>query len=137
MSLKDPKPLTKSNKKNKQTTNYGTGSFLLMCTNIVSKIGIPGFLVISFVTYIYMFTSSTQKEEIVDKWILLKNNNYNQELTIVITFFAILLYAIEAYAFYRIRKLDQEEIERLSEFKRLYQEQQLGTKLSNSYYPKN
>ncbi|MEZ2337048.1 hypothetical protein AB6735_15495 [Mucilaginibacter sp. RCC_168] len=137
MSPRTSKPATKQSKDKKPIINYGAEPFLMLCTNIVSKIGIPGFLVISFVSYLFAFTSSNQKTEIVDKWILFKNNNYNQELTILVVIFAIVLYSIEAYAFYRIRKLDQDEIARLSEFKRLYQEQQLGVKLSNSSKPKN
>jgi len=128
---------TKNKNQNKQSkknlpNSGGFSEVLLLCTDIVSRVGIPGFLVIAIVSFTIFFSSKDQKEQLIDRWLLLNNNSNLQTLTICVIVFSIIIYGILYYTFKRIRKLDREEIDRLSEYKTKYQELELNQKLKSS-----
>jgi hypothetical protein len=106
--------------------------FLLTCTDIVSRVGLPGFLMIAFVTFVFSFSSSRQKEEIIDKWVLFNNNTNSQTFAYTVVIFAVIIYLILTHTFIKLRALDRAEIDRLSEYKTRYQEEKLKGNLKSS-----
>lgn len=122
---------TRGNKGISQSYNPNSG-LVQMITNVVSSVGIPGALVVFGIFFITTFSTSAQKAEIIDKWVLFKNNSNSQAVTISVIIFAVVIYILEAIAFYKIRQLDREEIRRLSGYKREEQEESLGLSLSTS-----
>lgn len=96
----------------KEGPGFGSNMIILI-TNVVHKIGIPGSLIVLLIFLILCKSSDAQKEEIIDKWILFKNNDNCQVFAISCIVFSFIIYIVELYVFRRIRKLDTDEIKRL------------------------
>lgn len=133
MGKKKPyQPPTKSTPTTKRRSPKSSTDFWLIATDTVARVGVPGFLVIFICFFVVSFASAEQKKEIIDRWVLLKNNSGNQLFTITVIIFAVVIYILEAITFSKLRKLDKAEIDRLSDYKRRYQELELNRELKNS-----
>lgn len=123
---------SRSTTQKKPTNAPWYGQFILLCSDIIYRIGLSGFIVTSIVAFIYSFATQRQKEEIIDKWLLFKNNSPSEAFHIILIICALIIYIFEAYFFFKIRRLDRDEIKRLAEYKRLYQELMIGKRLKSS-----
>lgn len=79
-----------------------------------------------------MFASPAQKIAIIDHWVLFNNNSQSQSFTILVIILSVIIYVVQTTVFLKIRKLDREEIDRLSEYKRIYHELMIGKTLKSS-----
>lgn len=95
-------------------------------SDVVTRIGLPGFIVVFIAGFVTVYSSDKQKEDIINRWILFNNNSSIQSFTILVICLAVTVYIVEAYTFAKIRKLDREEINRLAEYKSKYQELMSG-----------
>lgn len=102
-----------SNKRDKHNSQFFPQQWFLLFSSVASKIGIGGALILFILYWLTFNTTVSQKELLTDRWILLRNNDHCQELNVVIIVFSVFMFSIGSYTFYRIRKLDREEIRRL------------------------
>lgn len=76
--LKNPLQLTQSNKKDKESNNESSNLIVKLfvpLATIMNKVGISGFVVIALTVIVFSFSTSEQKHEIIDAWILFKSGN--------------------------------------------------------------
>ena len=113
-------------KKTNKGSGLDFGQFFLFMSDVVTRIGLPGFIVVFIATFVTCYASERQKEAIIERWVLFNNNSQLQSFTILVICLAVTIYIVEAYTFSKIRKLDREEITRLAEYKNKYQELMSG-----------
>jgi hypothetical protein len=118
----------------KKSANTGsvTSSSIMLLTNVIHKIGIPGGLLLVIIYLIIFSATLQQKQQLIDKWLLFKNNDNSQVFTYSVIIFAIIIYCIEMYTFHRIRKIDRTEIDFLANWKSNKQKEELGKALHKS-----
>lgn len=129
---KKPKSNTAPARGKSKSGNSDISGFMLTCTDIMSRVGMPGFLMIAIITCTIFFSNSTQKEEMIDKWLLFNNNPNSNTFAISVIVFAVLIYIVQAYTFFKLRALDKAEIDRLSKYKKEYQEERIDRSLKSS-----
>lgn len=56
----------------RDNSNFGWSKFFTVSGRVMNKVGISGFVVIAITGIIYTFSTSEQKSEIIDYWLLFK-----------------------------------------------------------------
>ena len=91
---------------------------------IVKEIGLPGFIVV-LLSFIFLTASSSdQKQEFIDRFILLKPAEYNLNCYFIVIALSMVLVLSSLY-FRQILKLKKDEIKRLGAEKTILQEKLL------------
>ncbi len=112
----------------------GKGKYNLLkyLAGLFKEIGLPGFIVV-IITFIFLtFSSGTQKEEFIDKWILMKKVEETPFPFIFVVLILLFLIVFSWISCRRVHKLDKGEIKRLGEEKSRLQEDLLDKKLNTS-----
>lgn len=87
---------------------------------LVKDIGLPGFLVSSFVLLIIGWGSTEQKREIIDRYVLFKSGSGHMFCAAIIVSLLVTM-TIGVYFFKKILTLERKEIKRLSDWKTEHQ----------------
>lgn len=109
--------------------NFG---LLIVITNIIHAIGIPGAIVAFFMFIILVWGTPDQKREIIDNWVLFKTACQNQMSAIIVVFATAIVMILQYTYFHNRKKLDKLEIERLSKTRTELQEYMIGKSLHTS-----
>jgi hypothetical protein len=59
----------------KPTKPAELNAFFKVASQVMTKVGVMGFLVISLIAYIFFFVPPDQKRELTDTWLLFKNRD--------------------------------------------------------------
>jgi len=105
-------------------------SLLKTFSNLISTYGWPGTIFLLLFTFVCKYASSAQKRELIDAYLLGKSN-YAITIVLIFIFFTIIL-KIEKFYSKKRRRIDHNEIKRLSEDKKNQQEGNLNKKLPSS-----
>lgn len=113
-------------------TNKGIYKLLKYLSGLFKEVGLPGFIVIIITFIFFTFSSSSQKEEFIDKWILMKKV---EEAPLPFVFVVLIFLFLIVFIWItcrRIHKLDKDEIERLGREKSSLQQKLLDKELNTS-----
>lgn len=105
-------------------------SLLKTFSNLISTYGWPGAIAIFLSTFVCIYASDAQKKELIDAYLLGKNN-YAIIIVLIFIFFIIIL-KIERFHSKKRKLIDHNEIKRLSDNKKNQQEGELNKKLPSS-----
>jgi hypothetical protein len=131
MTTKTPSKKRTASQKPKENPNEDS-SYLKIFTAVVKEVGIPGFIVVFLAFIFVIYGTKTQKEEFIDKFLLLKNaGNESTPAAFIITF---LVFILILGAIYHVKALalEREEIRRIGEEKSMLQEQLIQKRLRSS-----
>lgn len=132
MSSKRNKGQSQKRSRSKNSSNKNRSyNWFQFFADITSRIG--PFMTIVLLIYFFVTRNATleQKQELIDKWLLIKSDN-GEFYSILIILFLILVLIAQSI-FYRDRiKIKEDEIKRLSEHKTLKQEGHIGKNLHHS-----
>ncbi|MES2652964.1 MAG: hypothetical protein V4663_14575 [Bacteroidota bacterium] len=117
---------------NPVASQHYIGQTILFLSDVMYKVGLPGFIVIIISVCVITFSSPNQKEAIIERWILFNNNTQLQTLTILVIVLSVIIYITMAYFFSKVHRLDRDEIKRLSAEKKELQEKLIGRNLKSS-----
>lgn len=98
---------------------------------IINQIGISRFVIIAITLFIFRFATNSQKEEIIDTWVLFKGES-GSIASIFLNIFFICLLVFQQIHYKRVEKLDKERIKELADKKSELQSEKIGQELSTS-----
>lgn len=79
---------------------FNFGQVFDFCGSLMSRVGTVGFIVIAGVVFVYYFSNESQKKEIIDTWVLMKNPlSINISIGINLIMFAALIFHNYHYKF--------------------------------------
>lgn len=99
---------------------------------IFKAVGMHGFFVVVFTTFIFAFASLEQKRAIIDTYILFKPGEYNYYPVIFVTILLILMFIVIIIYQSQMLKMRKRENNRIGEEKSKLQEKELNKKLKSS-----
>ena len=115
-----------------QSSQSSEGKFLKLCTSVVKELGLPSFLVIIAVCIFVWYGTQEQKEEFINRFILLKDASNDPYPSFLVVGLLIFVYVITfGYQHSRI-KAQEKEIKRISEERTALQEALLKKSLKSS-----
>lgn len=113
-----PKKRTPKEPAKEQSKQLGDSisKVIVSLITLIKDIGLPGFLVSSFVLLIIGWGSTDQKREIIDRYVLFKSGSGHIFCGAIIAGLVVIM-TIGVYYYRKILSLERKEIERLSDWK--------------------
>jgi hypothetical protein len=98
---------------------------------VLNQVGIGGFIVLSIVIFVYLFSDQHRKDEIIDAWLLFKTGLAQ---FYIILFVLIIILLAQQIHYKRVIAMKDDRIRELAGRKNSEYKKQLGQKLSSSQF---
>lgn len=121
------KKQTQNSSKNKDRV----AEFYKISSAVMSKVGIIGFVCISFVAYVFYFVPQDKKNEVTDTWLLFKCKECNYVYILFLLSLCV-LFVFQNYFYRKAIKLKDARIREISKEKSDLQEKLLNKKLNST-----
>jgi hypothetical protein len=115
-------PQTKSTKTFNEIAEYLGAAFIRSFFEMMSTFGLGGTLILILVWFLNVNATETQKHEIIDKWIVMRDAGNVKTIGICITLLGVVIMVGQWKHYVKKLRLKDEEIKRLEAEKNAYKE---------------
>jgi hypothetical protein len=114
----------------KKNTSSVDGGLIRFLSEVMNRVGVVGFVVLVLTYFVFKVASPTQQQELVDKWLLLKDQE--GPYAAIIVGVLILLLLVQQWDRIRVVRRMQAELDRIGDEKSRLQETLLERRLGTS-----